>query len=199
LKPKNKSNEIDFSVIDWSKVGLKKAEFIYGEAIARLDSIHKNNDGITNKAIGMLSFSLPILTALTGYFILQWGNMSVPLFFMSICSGVFLFAILVLLLLVLLPKGLNSAQGEPSAYFTDNFYSNSMEYILKGNILTLHRYINEDYAVQKLRANFFWVAVVLFAAFPIISAGVWAVASFVISGDLSISPVFSPELLPSQP
>jgi hypothetical protein len=170
-------DNIDFSKIDWKKIDREKAEFIYNEAIARLDSIHKNNEGITNKAISMLSFSLPILTALTGFFVLRWGSLSVPLIAMSVCAGIFLLAILVLLLLILLPQGLNSAQGGPSAYFTDNYYLNSMGDILKGNIQSLHQYINEDYTVQKFRANLFLAAVVLFAAFPTISAGVWTVVS----------------------
>ncbi|MDR0322333.1 MAG: hypothetical protein LBI28_12600 [Treponema sp.] len=169
--------DIDFSKIKWSKITREKAEFIYNEAIARLDSIHRNNDIITNKAIGMLSFSLPILAALTGYFILQIKELSTPLLAMSICAGVFLFAILVLLLLILLPRGINSAQGEPSAYFTDNYYLSSMLNILKGNIQTLHQYIKEDGTIQRERANLFNAAVVLFAIFPIISAGVWAVLS----------------------
>lgn len=167
---------IDWSKIDWSKIDREKAEFIYNEAVARLDSIHKSNENITSKALGMLSFSLPVLTALTGFFVLQWGNLSPPLLAMSVCSGVFLFAILVLLLLILWPKGLSSAQGEPSAYFTDGYYLESMEYILYGNIRILHRYIKEDHAVQNLRANILRVAVLLFVAFPVISAWVWFVA-----------------------
>ena len=169
---------IDFSTIDWDSVSGEKAEFIYTEAIARLDSIHKNIDGMTNKAIGMLSFSLPVLTALTGYFILQWGKLSRPLFATSICAVIFLFVILVLLLLILLPRGLNSAQGAPSAYFTNNYYKNNMNNIFRGNIQTLHQYINEDRAILTWRGNLFRAAIILFTAFPMIAAIVWAAASF---------------------
>jgi hypothetical protein len=175
MKEKDK---IDFSKIKWKKINREKAEFIYNEAIARLDSIHRNNEGITSKALGMLSFSMPILAALTGYFILQIEELSTPLLAMSICAGFFLFAILVLLLLILLPRGINSAQGAPSAYFSKDYYLSSMLDILKGNIETLHQYIIEDGAIQRSRANLFLVAVVLFAVFPIISAVVWAVAYF---------------------
>jgi len=172
-------SNIDFAKIDWQKIDREKAEFIYNEAIARLDSIHRNIDVITNKALSMLSFSVPVLSALTGYFFLQWGKLSAPLLAVSVCAASFLFAILVLLLLVLWPRGINSAQGEPSTYLNlkDNYYLNSLDNIFKGNIQTLHRYIIEDRALMDLRANLFSASVVLFTAFPLIAAGVWAVFS----------------------
>jgi len=120
---------------------------------------------------------LPLLTALTGYFVLQWGKLSTPLIAMSICAAVFLIVILVLLLLILLPQGLNAAQGEPSAYFTGNYYQSNMDNILRGNIQTLHQYINEDRTVLNLRGNLFRAAIVLYTAFPVITALVWIVAS----------------------
>ena len=163
--------------IDWSKIDREKAEFIYNEAIARLDFVHGNIDGITNKALGMLSFSLPILTALTGYFVLQWGKLSTPLLAVSVCAAIFLFAILVLLLIILLPRGINSAQGEPSTYFTSNYYQKDMDDIFKGNIQALQQSINDDMRILTLRAYLFRAAIILFTAFPVITAVVWAVVS----------------------
>jgi len=173
VKPQN---NIDFDKIDWSKIDREKAEFFYDEAITNLELIHKSYEGIFNKAIGMLSFSLPVLTALTGYLLLHLKEFSVPFLAMPICSAILLIAILVLLLLILLPKELNSALGEPSTYLTDDYYKNSMENIFKGNIKTLQECINEDYASLKTRACFLKVAIVLFAVFLIISAGSWVVA-----------------------
>ena len=169
----------DFSAVDWDSVPSEKAAFIYNEAIARLDTIHKNIDGMTNKALGVLSFSLPVLAALVGYFILQWGTLSFPMIAASICAVVFLFAILVLLLLILLPRGLNSAQGEPAAYFTGDYYRSDMDNILRGNIQTLQRYINEDRAILNWRGKVFRAAIILYTAFPVITAAVWAVASII--------------------
>jgi len=171
------NSNIDFSAVDWSSVSDEKAAFIYNEAIARLDSIHKNIDSMTDKALGMLSFSLPVLAAMTGYFVLQWGTLSVPLAAASICAAAFLFAILVLLLLILLPRGLNSAQGEPAAYFTGDYYRSDMDNILRGNIQTLQQYINEDRAVLNWRGNVFKAAIVLYTAFPIVTLTVWTMVS----------------------
>jgi hypothetical protein len=168
---------IDFSKIEWEKVDEEKAKFIYGEAVGRLASIHKNIDGITGKALGMLSFSLPVLTALTGFFVLQWGEISVPLVAATVCSVVLLSAIMVLLLLILLPRGVNSARGEPGAYFTDGYYLRGMADILKGNIQTLHRYIIDDGAVLYWRGSLFRAAVALFAAFPLLVSVAWVAAS----------------------
>jgi len=168
---------IDFIKVDWSKIDGEKAEFFYNEAVARLDSIHQNIEGITNKAVGMLSFSLPVLTALTGFFVLQWGILSVPLFAASICSAISLFAILILLLLILLPRSINSARGGPEAYFKDNFYQGDMESIFKGNVQTLHRYIVEDQEILYLRGNLLRAVIILFSVFPLITAGVWAVVT----------------------
>jgi len=170
-------NSIDFAKIDWLKIKRKKAEFIYNEAIARLDSIHRNIDVITNKALGMLSFSVPVLTALTAYFVLQWGTLSPPLLAVSVCAAVFLLAILVLLLLILVPRGINSAHGEPSAYFTGDYYQKDMDTILKGNIQTIQQSINQDISILNLRANLFRAVIILFTAFPVITAVVWVVFS----------------------
>ena len=170
-------NKVDFSNIEWSKIDREKAEFIYNEAIARLDSIHKNNDGITNKALGMLSFSLPILTALVGFFILQYGILSTPYQAISICSIIFLSVILVLLLFILIPKEISTAQGGPSAYFSDGYYLGSMTDIFKGNIQTVQQCIYEDSTVQRKRAILFKAAVLLYAFFPIVIIVVWIVAS----------------------
>jgi len=161
---------IDFTKIEWDKVDEKKAEFIYNEAIARLDSIHKNIDGITNKAIGLLTVAFPLMTALVGFFIIRWGNISTVLLATSICAIVFLFVILIVLLLILLPRGVNSARGEPLSYFTNDYYLQNMENIYKGNIQTLQNNINEDLAVLNLRGNLLKAAVLLFASFPVIAA-----------------------------
>jgi membrane protein implicated in regulation of membrane protease activity len=172
-----KQNSFDFSVIDWEKIDREKAEFIYGEAIARLDSIHKNIDGITNKALGILSFTMPVLTALVGFFLVQWGNLSIAFFSASVCAVIFLFAMLVLLLLILLPRGVNSAQGEPETYFTDGYYLNNMDTIYKGNIQALHNSINEDRTILNIRGKLFRAAIVLLAAFPLAASLVMAVTS----------------------
>jgi hypothetical protein len=161
---------VDFAKIEWTKIDREKAEFIYNEALARLDSVHKNNDGITNKALGMLTLAVPVLAALTGFFAVQWGNLSVPLFAASICSGVFLFAILAALLLVLFPRGVTAGQGEPATYFSNDYYFQNMENIYKGNIQSLQKQIDEDRSVLYLRGNIFRIAILLFAAFPVVTA-----------------------------
>jgi membrane protein implicated in regulation of membrane protease activity len=172
-----KQNSFDFSIIDWEKIDRKKSKFIYHEAIACLDSIHKNYDGITNKALGILSFTMPILTALVGFFLVQWGNLSTALFSASVCAFIFLFAILVLLLLILLPRGVNSAWGEPESYFTNGYYLNTINTIYQGNIQALHNSINEDRTILNIRGNLFRAAIVLLAAFPLAASVVMAVAS----------------------
>jgi hypothetical protein len=170
-------SKFDFSNIKWSKVDREKANFIYGEAIARLDAIHKGNDAINDKASGMLSFSMPVLTALVGFIVSQWGVAKVPALAASVCAALFLFAILVLLLFILMPRGINSAQGEPSTYLGNNYYSEKMKIFLRGNIEILQDYIEKDSVTQKSRADLYWAAVLLYAIFPVISAVVWIVVS----------------------
>jgi membrane protein implicated in regulation of membrane protease activity len=173
-------NGINFTQIDWTKLDREKSEFIYNEAIARLDSIHKNIDRITDKALGMLSFAMPVLAALVGFFLVQWGSLSTALFSASVCAVIFLFAVLVLLLLILLPRGVNSAQGEPETYFTNGYYLNTMETIYKGNIQALHNYINEDRAILNMRGKLFRAAIVLLAAFPLAASAVMAAVSIAV-------------------
>jgi hypothetical protein len=166
----------DFSKINWSKIDREKAEFIYTEAIATLDSFHENMESITTKALGMLTLSLPIITALVGFFVIRSGNISSPLLVTSICAILYLCAILVVLLLILLPKGTNSAQMEPMQYFTEDYYLREMDDIFKGNIQILQKLIDKDHAVLIFRANLFRVAILLFAFFPVIAAIVVAIS-----------------------
>jgi hypothetical protein len=170
-------DNIDFSRIEWDKIKRKEADFFYNEAIAYLDLIHKNIEGITNKAIGMLSFSMPILTALAGFFVFQWGSLSAPLLAALISSMFMLFAALFLLLLILVPKGINSAQGEPKAYLSGNYHLSNMGCILKGNIQTVHQYIIEDRALLNWHGKLLRYAIVLLATFPVFAIIVWTVAS----------------------
>jgi asparagine N-glycosylation enzyme membrane subunit Stt3 len=169
-------SHFDFKNIKWKKIDREKAEFIYGEAIARLDAIHKGNDVINSKATGMLSVSMPVLIALIGFLASQWGDKEkVPLLAASVCAAFFLLAILVLLLKILIPRGMNSAQGEPATYLGNGYYLKSMETFLRGNIEILQDYIEKDGFTQGLRADLYRAAVLLYAIFPVISAVVWAV------------------------
>jgi hypothetical protein len=167
MKPQN---DIDFGKIDWAEIDREKAEFIYTEALGRLDSAYRNNDGITNKALGMLTLAVPLLAALTGFFAVRWGVLSAPLFVASLCAAVVLVATTVLLLVVLLPRGVNSGQAEPRTYFTANYYKNSMENIYKGNIQALQKQIDEDLKILNLRGTVFRAAVLLFSALPALAA-----------------------------
>ncbi|MDR2607583.1 MAG: hypothetical protein LBC57_04255, partial [Treponema sp.] len=164
-----KQNSFDFSIVDWGKIDQEKAEFIYGEALGRLDSIHQNNDGITNKALGLLTLAVPLLAALIGFFTVRWGGLSAPFLAASACAAVVLFATVVFLLLVLLPKGINSGQVEPTQYFIADYYKNNMENIFKGNIQSLQNMIDEDLAILISRGNLFRVAILLFSAAPVAS------------------------------
>jgi magnesium-transporting ATPase (P-type) len=165
----------DFSKINWSKIDREKAVFIYEEAKAILESFHENMESLTTKAFGLLTISLSIMTALVGFIVISWGNISPPLFAASICAIVFLLAILVVLLLIILPKGTKSAQMEPSSYFEDGYYLREMEDIYKGNIRILQDCIDKDHKVLMLRAGLFKAAVLLFACFPVITAIVAAI------------------------
>jgi hypothetical protein len=166
-----KQNSFDFSIIDidWEKIDREKAEFIYDEALDRLDSIHQNNDGITTKALSLLTLMVPPFAALIGFFAVQWGGLSMPLFAASVCAAVILFATVIFLLLVLLPRGVNPGRVEPVQYFMDGYYKNNLEDILKGNIQSMQKMIDEDLAILTFRGNLFRVAILLFSAIPVVS------------------------------
>jgi hypothetical protein len=164
-----KQDTIDFKHVDWGKIDREKAEFIYGEALGRLDSIHQNNDGMTNKALGLLTLAVPMLAALVGFFAVQWGGLSIPFLAASVCAAAMLFATVIFLLLVLLPRGINPGRVEPAQYFTDGYYKNNMENIFKGNIQSMRKMIDEDFAILTSRGSLFRVAILLFSAIPVVS------------------------------
>jgi hypothetical protein len=164
-----KQSPLDYSIVDWEKIDREKAEFIYAEALGRLDSIHQNNDGITNKALGLLTLAVPLLAALTGFFAARWGGLSVPSLAASVCAAAVLFATVILVLFVLLPRGVNPGRVEPARYFTDGYYKNNMEDIFKGNIQSLQKMIDEDLAILTSRGILFRAAILSFSAIPVVA------------------------------
>ena len=163
------NDNIDFSKIDWDTVSKHKAEFIYNEALEHHRGIIENNNRISDKALGFLSFTMPIMTALAGYFIVSWGTTSKPLFYAGASAFIFLFVILFFLLLIIIPRGIYEGTGSPSAYFTDDYYKRKMRGLYIGNITNLHNSILHDRKILNQRGFFFKVAVILCAIFPAIS------------------------------
>ena len=169
--PKNKTavkaqDIIDFKNIDWGKVDREKAEFIYREALDNHRGIVDNINVINSKASGMLSFTMPVMAALVGFFAATLGAVSVSLFAASLCAGLFLFLILLLLLFVMMPQGIFPGTGSPGAYFTADFYKGDMRHLLIGNIMSLHEAVIHDKRVLYTRGRIFRIAVVLCAALP---------------------------------
>jgi len=160
---------IDFSKINWDLVDLAKSEFIYNEALKHHRGIIENNNRINDKALGLLSFTMPVMAALSGYFAISWGTASPPLFAAAVSAGVFLFGIIFFLLLVIIPRGIYQGEGSPSAYFSESYYKRDMRQLLIGNIINLHNSILHDRRIMNQRGLFFRIAVILLASFPAIS------------------------------
>ena len=163
----NKS--IDFTKIDWKSVAQEKAEFIYKEAMEHHKGIIENNNRINDKAIGMLSFIMPIMTALAGYFAISWGNVSRPLLFAASTAGVFLIITVLLLLYIIIPRSIFQGAGSPGAYLTDDYYKRDMRELFIGNIINLHNCIIQDREVMNKRGDCFRLAVTACAILPVAS------------------------------
>jgi hypothetical protein len=162
-------DNIDFSAIDWNSITQEKAQFILNEALEHHRSIIENNNRTNDKALGMLSFTMPIMTALAGYFAIFWGDTSLPLFLASIFACICLFVTVLSLLLILIPRGINQGAGSPGAYFTDEYYKRDMRGLLIGNITNLHECILSDRELMYKRAFCFRIAVTFYAILPVVS------------------------------
>ena len=160
---------IDFSKIDWEIVDKEKAEFIYQEALEHHRGIIENNNKINDKALGLLSFTMPIMAALAGYFAISWGKETGPLFTTAITACIFLFVIMILLLLIVAPRGIFEGAGSPGAYFTADYYKRDMKGLYVGNIVDLQKSILHDRKILNIRGWFFRIAIILCAAFPVVS------------------------------
>jgi hypothetical protein len=159
-------DNIDFKNIDWGTVDLKKAEFIYREALEHHESIIADNNRINDKALGLLSFTMPVMAALAGYFAITWGSTSIPLFAATVSSCLSLFGVMVLLLLIIVPRGIYPGTGSPAAYFTADFYKGDMRHLLIGNIMNLHTSIMHDKKIMYTRGAILRAVVFLCAVFP---------------------------------
>jgi len=162
-------DDIDFSAVDWDSVDEGKAGFIYREALEHHKGIIENNNRINDKALGLLSFTMPIMTALAGYFAISWGGGSPALFAAALAACVFIFAVVVCLLLVIIPRGVFRGEGSPGAYFTGEYYKRDMRGLLVGNIVDLHGCILHDGKTLGRRGRLFGAAVVLCACLPAVS------------------------------
>lgn len=177
-----KANDtVDFSTVDWADVDEKKASFIYNEALDNYRGTIENINVINNKAMGMISFTMPLVAALAGFFAVTWGNASLPLFAAALCAASFLFIVLVLLLLILAPKGVLPGAASPAAYFTADFYRGDMRHMLIGCIVTIQKAIDHNKKVMHRRGGVFRWAVILCAAFPAASLIVFLVCHFVLN------------------
>ena len=161
--------KIDFTKIDWKSVTKEKAEFLYKEAVEHHKGIIEDNNRINDKAIRMLSFTMPIMTALAGYFAISWENVSLPLLFAGSTAGVFLLITVFLLLYIIIPRNIFQGPESPGAYFTDDSYKRDMRKLFIGNIISLHNCILHDRKVMKKRDFHFRLAVTACAILPVAS------------------------------
>jgi len=162
-------DNIDFSKIDWKLIKKKKAEFIYKEAMEHHKNIIENNNRINDKALGILSFTMPVMTALAGYFAITWGKNSRPLLLAAIFAFICLFVIIFNLLLILIPRGINQGAGSPGAYLTGDYYKRNMRGLFIGNIINLHSCILQDRKLMDERAFKFRIAVTFCTILPVVS------------------------------
>jgi hypothetical protein len=159
---------IDFSQIDWQAVDEEKAAFIYQEAIEFNQGVLENINVINVKAMGLLSFTMPIMAALVGFFVVSWAKTSAPLFAAAVTSCSALFLALIFLLAAIVPYGIHSGTGSPMAYFTVEFYKENMRALLIGNIMALCEKITANQKILCLRGRLFRAAILVCAIFPII-------------------------------
>ncbi|MDR3173012.1 MAG: hypothetical protein LBU19_02070 [Treponema sp.] len=161
-------DSIDFRTIDWTAVDREKAEFIYRDALEFNRGILENINVINDKAMGLLSFTMPIMAALVGFFVVSWANTSASLFAAAVTACAALCLVLIFLLVVIVPYGIHSGTGSPMAYFTAEFYKGSMKALLIGNIMTLCDKITANQKILYLRGYLLKIAVLLCALSPFV-------------------------------
>ena len=114
----------------------------------------------------MLSFTMPVMAALVGFFVVSRANTSAPLFAAAVTACSALFLVLVFLLAVIVPYGVHSGMGSPMAYFTAEFYKGTMKALLIGNIMPLCEKIPLNQKVLYRRGRLFRTAILICAVFP---------------------------------
>jgi hypothetical protein len=159
---------IDFKAIEWNAVDEKKAAFIYQEALEFNRGILENINVINDKAMGLLSFTMPIMAALVGFFVVSWANTSAPLFAAAVTACSALFLVLVFLLAAIVPYGIHSGTGSPMAYFTAEYYKGDMRALLIGNTITLCDKITANQKTLCARGYLFRSAILVCAVFPLV-------------------------------
>jgi hypothetical protein len=162
-------DNIDFSKIDWNSISEGKADFLYKEALEHHKGIIEDNNRINDKALGMLSFTMPIMAALAGYFAITWENVSCSLLIAASWAGFCFLVITYNLLKILIPQSINQGAGSPGAYFTDEYYKRDMREMFIGNITNIHNCILQDRKVMNKRAMNFRLAVTFYAILPVTS------------------------------
>jgi hypothetical protein len=118
--------------------------------------------------MGLLSFTMPVMAALVGFFVVSWANTSAPLFAAAVTACSALFLVLIFLLTVIVPYGIHSGTGSPMAYFTAEFYKGNMRALLIGSIMTLCEKITTNQKILYVRGYLFKAAILVCAVFPIV-------------------------------
>jgi hypothetical protein len=171
---------IDFTKIDWEKVGPDKARFFYDEAIAHNRGIVENINNLNGKAFALLGIALAVLSACSGWLLntIASGGGNTPaqssLAAALLCATTGMCAVAVLLIVAVYPRFIEQSEGEPRLYFETSFYKWNFYPLLTSRIAGLQAAINRNRKTAHIRGRLIQTAVIGFAATPIAAITVFA-------------------------
>jgi hypothetical protein len=168
-------NEIDFTKIDWEKVGPDKSRFFYDEALAHNRGIVENINNLNGKAFALLAIALAVLSACSGWLLNTIasgrGNTQAQssLAAAILCAYAGMCAVAVLLIAAVYPRFIEQSEGEPRLYFGTSFYKWDFYPLLTSRIAGLQEAINRNRKTAHIRGRLIQTAVIGFAVTPLVA------------------------------
>ena len=161
-------NKIDFTKIDWDSIDFEKLQFCFKEAVEANDALINGINKLNTKAFRLLTISVTILTALTGFLITIWDSPGKEILANTIlCASVAFSYITLLFIIVIFPRSISLGRATPETLFSNNNYRQPMKKHYADGIASYHKYIGQNRKVEAFRSGFLTAGMICFFLAPL--------------------------------
>ncbi|MDR0319901.1 MAG: hypothetical protein LBI28_00215 [Treponema sp.] len=162
---KTKDHYIDFSKIDWTKVDMEKAKFLFQEAQNDNNKIIEDITNMEKKAFRLISVVILILCAAIGVLFLQGKDVIIEsLVFVSFILG----SGLIFFIAAVYPGKIFKGKALLDQFFEGGDYKEDVHKIYIRGIITYIKHINYNRKVLTVRTDLMRVGFALFVTILVI-------------------------------
>jgi len=162
--------QIDFTKIEWNSLEKERLRFYFKEAVEANDAVLNSLRNINDKAYQFLTIASAMVAALAGFLFAVWGKVGKEAVAVAaLCGCIWLGLIMIVLLLAVWPRTVESGRATPGSLFSSDLYKAPMETHLADGIASYHQYICSNRNVVKFRSGFLTAGIAGFLLIPLVA------------------------------